>query len=111
EPGHGATFRIYLPLASDETPTAAPPARAPGRDPSEGQQTVLLVEDDDGVRRFATELLTGGGYRVLAADDGPAALQLAADHDGAIDLLLTDVVMPRMTGRQVADSLRERHEI
>jgi CheY-like chemotaxis protein len=69
-----------------------------------GSETVLLVEDEEGVRKLARQALESRGYRVLEASDGESALQICRDHHGAIDLLLSDVVMPHMGGRE----LRER---
>lgn len=68
-------------------------------------ETILLVDDEDDLRELAQEILEGQGYRVLAARDGADAVAVAERHAGQIDLLLTDVVMPRMTGRQVAERL------
>ena len=70
-----------------------------------GRETVLLVEDDPSVRAVVAEVLTQQGYRVLRAPDGQAALELARGHPAAINLLLTDVVMPGMTGRELAEAL------
>jgi two-component system cell cycle sensor histidine kinase/response regulator CckA len=106
EPGQGSTFRVYLPAAEG---AAAPPARPPG--PSiprpGGKETVLVVEDSDAVRLVASDMLRRLGYTVLAAPDGERALSLA-EAGGRIDLLLTDVVLPGMNGKQVATRLRER---
>jgi len=103
-PGQGTTFRLYVPTA-DSVP---PPAKAghggdPG--PGSGAETVLVVEDEDGIRRVVTRALATAGYRVLQARDGVQALEVARDHQGTIDLLLTDVVMPRMDGRTLAETL------
>jgi CheY-like chemotaxis protein len=68
-------------------------------------ETILLVEDEEGLRELAQEILEAQGYRVLVAADGAEAIALAAGHDRSIDLLLTDVVMPRLSGRQVAEQL------
>jgi hypothetical protein len=70
-----------------------------------GTETILLVDDEDDLRELAREILESEGYVVLTARDGVEALALADGHPGPIDLLLTDVVMPRMTGRQVAERL------
>jgi CheY-like chemotaxis protein len=67
-----------------------------------GGETILLVEDDPAVRRMAAEVLRSTGYRVLAAPSGADALRIAAEHDGRLDLLLTDVVMPGITGPELA---------
>ena len=100
ELGSGSTLTVYLPrvdaVASPEPPGAAPPA-------STGAGTILVVEDDRGVRRFACRVLEAAGYTVLTASDGAEALELSADVP--VDLLLTDVVMPGMSGRDVAARL------
>src|SRR6185503_4431700 len=74
------------------------PARSRG-------ETLLIVEDEEALRDVAGRILGGAGYRVLAASCGPAALELAAAHDGPIDLLLSDVVMPGMLGKELAERL------
>ena len=99
EPGRGTTFKVYLPRTSAPL-TAAPPA-APVRD-LRGTETILLVEDDDSLRAVTRGILERAGYRVLTAADGEEALARSRGHLGRIDLLLTDVVMPRMSGRDVA---------
>ena len=103
ELGEGTTFRIYLPRVSGD---AAPldSGREQERLPA-GEETLLLVEDNTLVRVTAVELLRSQGYRVLEAAGGPDALRLAEEHDGGIDLLVTDVVMPQMSGKEVADRL------
>jgi signal transduction histidine kinase len=103
-PGLGATFRLYLPRVDDPLP--APPQ--PAGIPRVGAETVMLVEDDDSVRDLATHFLLGHGYTVLAAPDGAQALAAAAAHEGRIDLLLTDVVMPGLSGWQLARQFTER---
>ena len=100
--GRGTTFEIYLPSVAGPAPRAEPVEEAPR--PS-GGETVLVVEDHDLVRGLVTSSLQQFGYRVLVADSGPAALQLAAAHSGPIDLLLTDVTMPRMGGPELAREL------
>jgi two-component system cell cycle sensor histidine kinase/response regulator CckA len=105
--GRGTTFRIYLPWA---VPGAAVPA-APemGADaPCGGGATVLLVEDEEGVRTLLDSVLTLHGYTVFAAANGPEALRLAAEHAEPIHLLLTDVSMPEMNGWQLAARLAPR---
>jgi PAS domain S-box-containing protein len=103
EPGRGATFKVYLPLV-DEQPEAvglvAPPQPVAG-----GRETVLLAEDDPSVRAIVAEVLTQKGYRVLRAPDGQAALEMAHGHPEEISLLVTDIVMPGMTGRELAEAL------
>jgi len=111
EPEEGAAFEILLPRY---TVKAAESARARGvaGAPARGTETVLLVEDDDQVRRLASSVLRGHGYQVLEAADAAQALLRSERHDGPIHLLLTDVVMPKSSGRQLAERLViERPEI
>ncbi len=105
-PGQGTAMRMYFPPAAAETPP--PAADAEPRSTAPTGQTVLVVEDEAGVRTFARRALEGAGYRVLAAPDGAAALALADAHPGSIDLLLTDVVMPGMNGSALAARFGER---
>ena len=102
EPGRGSTFRIYLPRLDAPAAVAAPSA---GAAPAPGQETVLLVEDEDMVRGLTRRILAMHGYTVLEARHGADALEVAARHAGPIHLLLTDVVMPQMGGRLLADRL------
>ena len=103
EPGHGTTFRIYLPRADEPAAAAAnEPARAA---PIRGSETILLVEDTDALREVTREILEGLGYRVLEAVDGEDALVVAEAARERIDLLLTDVVMPRLSGGELARRL------
>jgi PAS domain S-box-containing protein len=104
EVGKGTTFKVYLPAIEAAPEQAGKPAVAEtGRS---GGGTVLVVEDDDQLRRLAHRALAAQGYVVLEADRGATALDLARRHKGAIDLLLTDVVMPDTNGRKLADALR-----
>jgi len=107
EPGHGTTFRIYLPHVSE---AAAEDREAP-RKIRGGHETVMLVEDEEGVRKMVRSALERCGYRVLLAASGPEALDLIREHQGPIDLLITDMVMPKMSGRELARRfLEERPE-
>jgi len=101
EIGHGTSFKIYLPQV-DAVATIAAVARV---DLPRGTETVLLVEDAAAVRAVAGQVLQRQGYRVLEASDGEDALHLAARYQGTIDLVLTDVVMPRAGGRELAERL------
>jgi two-component system cell cycle sensor histidine kinase/response regulator CckA len=102
EPGAGSTMRVYLPaVASEPEQTAAPPVPPERRTPA----TVLLVDDEDLVRTAARRLLATSGYAVLEAFDALEALQVAQSYDQSIDVLVTDLVMPGMGGRELADRL------
>ncbi len=104
QPGKGSTFRIYLPRVA-ECAAAGKDGLESGNHPH-GSETVLLVEDEEAVREAAREFLQLGGYTVLTAADGWEGLQMAAEHSGPIHLLVTDVVMPRMSGRELVEHLR-----
>ncbi len=106
EVGHGTTVKVYLPrvAAAADEPPAPGPAPEPAQVPR-GRETVLLVEDAAPVRSLARRSLEACGYTVVDAPDGPTALDVAARHRGGIDLLVTDVVMPRMSGRELAERL------
>jgi CheY-like chemotaxis protein len=107
EVGQGSTFKVYLPRV-EEKPSSG--KSHPGiAVVQRGCETVLLVEDEDGVRTLARHILERCGYTVLEACDGAEAVWSAGQHQGRIDLLLTDVVMPGMSGRQVAEHLAARH--
>jgi PAS domain S-box-containing protein len=109
-PDEGTTMAVYLPrVVRERADLGGPVALAPR---ATGGETILLVEDEDGVRAAARRILAAQGYTVLEAFDGAEALTLAAGHGGAIDLLVTDVVMPRKTGPQVAaELLAQRPEL
>jgi PAS domain S-box-containing protein len=103
EVGQGTTVRMYLPRTPDETPTVSLPVL--DISVPRGTEVVLLVEDDRLVRHYVAEQLQSLGYRVLLAEHGAAALPMLQGDD-AIDLLLTDVIMPGMSGRELADAAR-----
>jgi CheY-like chemotaxis protein len=105
-PNLGSTFRVYLPKADGSVDSTAPPP-GPSDAPPVGQrsETLLLVEDDEDVRAVARGILRREGFRVLEAANGGEALLICEQHGGAIHLLVTDVVLPRMSGRRLADRL------
>jgi two-component system, cell cycle sensor histidine kinase and response regulator CckA len=106
-PGEGARFTVLLPRAEGSGETA-PPSPRPGRKTRRGSETVLLVEDEDNIREPAVEILESRGYDVLAAHDAAQALALAEEHAGPIHILVTDVVMPGLSGSQLAGQLTQR---
>ena len=103
EPGQGSTFKIYLPRVDEAAEAEGPaPALAP---PARGSETILLVEDDEEVRALARETLEANGYVVLPAASAAEALRLAGGGSRRIHLLVTDVVMPQLSGRGLAERL------
>jgi two-component system, cell cycle sensor histidine kinase and response regulator CckA len=106
EPGHGTTFKIYLPQIADEISVGGRDRVSGTKDLPKGTEVVLLVEDEAGVRDLAREYLEMSNYTVIVAADGHTALELASMHAGPIDLLMTDVVMPGIGGRELAERIR-----
>jgi CheY-like chemotaxis protein len=104
EPGRGAMFRVYLPRI--EAPVTAPRGENGRGSLPGGDETILLVEDEEAVRGLVREILIRLGYRVLVASDGIEALALSREFAEPIHLLLTDVVMPAMDGRELAERMR-----
>jgi two-component system, cell cycle sensor histidine kinase and response regulator CckA len=107
ELNRGTTFRIYFPRVGDETESID--SALASRSGTGGSETVLLVEDEESVRQLVRETLEAKGYKVLEADNGEAALRIASAHPGSIDMLITDVVMPGMSGRELAKQLGTSH--
>ena len=103
EPGRGSTFKVYLPRVDSPVEPVRPsdPFDVPG-----GSETILVVEDEEALRHLAGRLLERHGYRVLSAANAPEALEVARRHAGPIDLLLTDIVMPGMSGPELATTLQ-----
>ena len=103
EPGIGTTFQIFLPSVD----TVQEPAQlTPAQTASSREGTILVVEDDAGIRALVEEVLSSAGYRVLVAEDGANALRISTEYAGPIQLLLTDVILPKMSGKEVAANLR-----
>ena len=105
EPGKGTTFTIYLPLVPDAVERERPAHVAQSY---QGSETILLVEDEDSLRILTRGLLTQSGYAVLDATNATQALEVAGNHAGDIDLLLTDVVLPGMSGATLANQIAQR---
>jgi PAS domain S-box-containing protein len=106
EPGRGTAFRILVPRGREDGVTTTPP---PPAEMARGWEAVLLVEDDAALRTIASKTLQDRGYSVLEADCGAEALRLAGEYDGPIDIVLTDIILPEMSGRRLAESLRTLH--
>jgi CheY-like chemotaxis protein len=102
--GKGTTFEVWFPRSASAV-AAAPEDADEALSAERGTETILVVEDNEAVRKLACELLRRLGYAVLSAEGGDQAIELARRHAGDIHLLLTDVVMPRMNGKQIATSL------
>jgi PAS domain S-box-containing protein len=103
EPGRGTTFKIYLPMVHQDI-EAPRHAKGQGEAPR-GTETILVVEDQDGIRELARDFLESCGYKVLVSKDGAEALGIAERHKDPIDLLVTDVIMPKVNGRELAQRL------
>lgn len=104
EPGHGATFKVYLPRV--DAPTEEESEKEEALAISRGAETLLLVEDDPQVRELSSEFLRGAGYEVLVSADGKEALKLAAGYAGEIRMVVTDVIMPALGGREMVKQLK-----
>jgi CheY-like chemotaxis protein len=107
EIGKGTSFKIYLPRVDQKEDDATPAA---SKEAPSGAGTILLAEDEQEVREVAREFLESGGYTVLEARDGVEALKLAEAHVGSIDLLVTDMVMPGMTGKDLSVKIQEKRK-
>lgn len=108
-PGKGCTFHVYFPASQEAAPKLDDSSSR--RNLPTGTETILVVEDESLVRSLTTRILRGLQYNVVEAIDGQDALQVVEKYEGKIDLLLTDVVMPRMGGFELAQRLREQHDV
>ncbi len=108
EVGVGTTFKIYWPILDDETRLPVSSAHTLADNDYSGTETILLVEDDTGVREFATSALDSLGYRVFSAEDGVTAIRVASELGDPLDLLFTDVIMPHMNGSELAEILQNK---
>jgi CheY-like chemotaxis protein len=108
EPGHGTTFTALFPATSEpvDAATRQPSDVAGSRYQARHDETILLAEDEDSLRLLTQRVLTRHGYTAITARNGPEAVQVARQHPGSIDLLLTDVVMPQMNGHELATHLQ-----
>jgi PAS domain S-box-containing protein len=107
KPGQGTTFEIYLPRAEETKAPATVEKILDLASVPKGTETILLVEDEDGIRELATDFLQGRGYMVLTAMDGHEALRIAEGHEDLIHLLVTDIVMPNVGGKELSERLRQ----
>jgi signal transduction histidine kinase/ActR/RegA family two-component response regulator len=106
EPGKGTTFKIYLPRVQAEYNQTVSPGKRSDIPPALATETILLVEDEEMVRKLASDILREKGYQVLVGKNGEEAIGICKEHLGQIDLMLTDVVMPEMNGRRLAEILQ-----
>jgi two-component system cell cycle sensor histidine kinase/response regulator CckA len=106
EPGHGTAFKLYFPVTAEDERIPEALSHPPSANTLRGSETILLVEDDEPLRAVTRTILRRQGYRVLEAQNAGDALLVCEQQKGRIDLLLTDVVMPRLSGRQLAERLQ-----
>jgi CheY-like chemotaxis protein len=110
EPGLGTTFTILLPETSQPSPPTSPAPREMMTQAHDGAgETVLVVEDEAAMREVTCRILVRNGYRVITAVNGLDAIEVATSHPDPIDLLVTDVIMPQMLGKESADRIRARY--
>lgn len=105
EPGQGSTFKIYLPKVKGDVEEEEERERIYVGEVA-GSETVLIVEDDDSLRKLTRTFLKQNGYKVLEAENGEDALRISKEHEGPIELMITDVVMPKMSGKETAERLQ-----
>ena len=106
-PGEGTTFRIYIPCTEHSLKESSPQKSL--EPAAGGRETILVAEDEDTVRQLVMRMLASAGYTVLEASDGEEAVRLFDEHNGGIDLVLFDVIMPKLGGRDAMDRIRARH--
>jgi DNA-binding NtrC family response regulator len=107
EPGKGTTFKVYLPRVAEQV--EAKPERVELPAAGQGSETILLVEDEEAVRELASRILSAKGYSVVAATSAREAEKFAAKNAGEIHLLLTDIIMPGTSGRELARRITAKH--
>jgi CheY-like chemotaxis protein/anti-sigma regulatory factor (Ser/Thr protein kinase) len=107
EVGRGSTFKVYLPALTKPVPATTHPV-SPAEVLAGGTETILICEDDDTVRQLVAHMLRDVGYTILTAANGDDALRQSAQHNGAINLLITDVIMPDTNGKRLADALLQK---
>jgi DNA-binding response OmpR family regulator len=110
EPGNGTEVKLHFPIEAAVAPEAGAPAEPYQASLPVGSETILLVEDEAAIRRTAARALTGQGYAVLQAADGEEALDLFRRHESAIALVISDLMMPKMGGRELYEALRHRRK-
>lgn len=105
EPGKGTTFKIYLPAVREDTVE-----ESTGKIPLlQGHETILVVDDDSFIRKLVADMLGPLGYRVLEAENAETALKVGDEFEDAVDVLLTDIIMPKINGKELADAFRSKH--
>ena len=109
EPGLGATFRVYLPVSTDSPESDEADSRTLSESELYGSETILVVEDNSQVRNLTRSLLRRQGYKVLAAENGKEGISMMDQHEGPVHLLLTDVIMPDMNGKQLFERISQTY--
>ncbi|MDO9576776.1 MAG: response regulator [Candidatus Cloacimonadales bacterium] len=109
EIGLGTTFQVYLPSSKEQEIIVSEPESVANIEPQQGEETILLVEDEEAIREFVSSILEESGYKVLEADGGEKGLQISDNYDGMIHLLLSDIRMPKMSGPELARKLKQKH--
>jgi CheY-like chemotaxis protein len=107
EPGRGTTIKLYFPLAGQVATQVARRRPSDSTEVRGGSETLLLAEDEAGIRRTTVRALRSNGYTVLVAEDGEEALELYRENRDRVALVISDLVMPKLGGRQLAEALRE----